>query len=259
MDDVEYTVGEVAARFGVTVRTLHHYDAIGLLIPSGRTRSGYRTYDAGDLTRLQNIVVYRRLGFPLGEIGQMLAADADLESHLRRQRLAVTTRLEELHDLVAALDRTLENVMNDRPATSQDLKELFGDGYDEGYQVEAEQRWGDTVAWRQSQERTAGYTKADWAAVKAETDAVNQAFVSAMKAGQPATSPVAMDAAEAHRRQIDERFYQLGYPMHRGLADMYLADPRFTATYEAIQPGLAQYVHDAIHANADRQSVGGAG
>lgn len=61
-----------------------------------------------------------------------------------------------------------------------------------------------------------------------------------------------MDAAEAHRQQITRWFYDCGYEMHRGLADMYLADPRFTANYENVAPGLAQYVHDAIHANAER-------
>ena len=82
--------------------------------------------------------------------------------------------------------------------------------------------------------------------------AVNAAFVAAMRAGQPATSEAAMDAAEAHRLHIHRRFYDLDHAFHRGLADMYVADPRFTATYEDLAPGLAQYVHDAVHANADR-------
>ena len=136
--------------------------------------------------------------------------------------------------------------------SKDELKELFGDGYDEAYEAEAEQRWGETEAWAQSRARTSRYTKQDWAAIKAEGEAVMLAFAAALDAGEPATSEAAMDAAEAHRRQINDRFYDLGYPMHRGLADMYLADPRFTATYEAVRPGLAQYVHDAVHANADR-------
>jgi hypothetical protein len=90
--------------------------------------------------------------------------------------------------------------------------------------------------------------------VKAEGDAVNAAFVAALRAGEPATSEWAMDAAEAHRRHIHDRFYDLGYEMHCGLADMYVADPRFTRTYEDLEPGLAQYVHDAIHANALRST-----
>jgi DNA-binding transcriptional MerR regulator len=248
-----YSVGQVSELVGVSVRTLHHYDEIGLLVPSGRTPSGYRLYDQADLTRLQHIVVYRRLEFSLEEIGRLLdAAPADVETHLRRQRAAVSTRLDELHALVGALDRALESVMTDRPLSTAEMKELFGEGFSEDFATEAQERWGDTDAWAQSRSRTREYTKADWAAVKAEQDAVNAAFVAALTAGERADGARAMDAAEAHRRHIQDRFYDLGHPMHRALADMYLADPRFTATYERIHPGLAQYVHDAIHANADR-------
>ncbi|HEX6916841.1 MAG TPA: TipAS antibiotic-recognition domain-containing protein, partial [Phycicoccus sp.] len=95
-----------------------------------------------------------------------------------------------------------------------------------------------------------------WEEVRAEMEAVTSALAAAMKAGEPATSEVAMDAAEAHREHIHRRFYDLDHSFHRGLADMYLADPRFTKTYEDIAPGLAQYVHDAIHANADRHTGG---
>lgn len=145
--------------------------------------------------------------------------------------------------------------MSDRPATPEELKELFGDGFSDEYEVEARERWGETDAWRQSASRTKGYTKADWEAVKAEADAVNAALVAAMRAGLPPTSVEAMDAAEAHRRHIAEHFYDLDHAFHRGLADMYTADPRFTKTYEDLEPGLAAYARDAIHANADRHEA----
>jgi len=247
-----WTVGQVAELFGVTVRTLHHYDEIGLLVPSERSGAGYRLYTDGDLARLQQVVVYRRLELPLEEIATLLDGDEDAVDHLRRQRATVMSRLDELRELVSAIDRALEREMNDQPATPEDLKELFGDGFEDEYQQEAEQRWGETDAWKQSQSRTKRYTKADWARVKAEADAVNAAFVTALTAGEPATSEAAMDAAEQHRLHIHERFYDLDHTFHRGLADMYVADPRFTKTYEDIAPGLAAYVRDAIHANADR-------
>lgn len=255
------TVGQVAQSYGVTVRTLHHYDDIGLLTPSERTPAGYRVYSAADLQRLATVVVYRRLGLPLGEIGELLAGRAPVIDHLRRQRATVATRVSELTELVTALDRAIdaheqEDDMTDRPATDAELRELFGPGFDDDYPREAQERWGESEAWAQSQARTSAYTKADWQTVKDETDAVNAAFVAAMDAGEPATSAAAMDAAEAARRQIDERFYTCSPQFHRNLGDMYVADPRFTATYEGIRPGLAQYVRDAIHANADRQEGG---
>jgi len=136
------------------------------------------------------------------------------------------------------------------------VAELFGEGFSDEYAAEAQQRWGDTDAWRQSQARTSRYSKEDWVAIKAEADAVMEGFAAAKRSGQPAGSEPAMDAAEAYRRSVHDRFYDLSYDMHRGLADMYLADPRFTRTYEDVEPGLAQYVRDAVHANADRHADG---
>jgi len=247
------TVGQVAEQFGVTVRTLHHYDQIGLLVPSERTRAGYRLYTGDDITRLQNVVVYRRLGFPLEEIAVLLdEPSVDVGEHLRRQRHAVMSRLDEMSDLVTAIDRALEKEMSGNKLTTQEQRELFGDGFSEDYAEEAEQRWGETGAWRQSQARTSKYTKADWVEVKAEMEANTAAFASAMADGEPATSERAMDAAEQHRLHIHDRFYDLTPEFHRNLGDMYLADPRFTKSYDDVAPGLAQYVRDAIHANADR-------
>ena len=257
------TVGQVAERLGVTVRTLHHYDAIGLVVPSERTSARYRLYTVEDITRLQQVVVYRRLGFALEEIALLLddraAADGGaVIGHLRRQRAAVMSRLDEMRDLVTAIDRALEKEMSGIKLTEEEQKELFGDGFSDDYAEEAEQRWGETEAWKQSQKRTSTYTKEDWAEVKAEMDATNAEFVSAMTDGEPATSERAMDAAEAHRMHIQNRFYDITPEFHRNLGDMYVADPRFTKTYEDIKPGMAQYVRDAIHANADRAAaVGG--
>lgn len=251
------TVGQVADLVGVTVRTLHHYDEIGLLVPSERSWAGYRLYTDGDLERLQQVVVYRRLGLPLDQIAALLGSGDSVVEHLRRQRDVVMTRLDELTGIVVAIDRALEREMSNQPATPEDLKELFGDGFADEHQQEAQERWGETDAWKQSASRTEGYTKADWQQVKAEMDAVHDAFASAKRAGLPPTSTDAMDAAEQHRRHIADRFYDLDHASHRGLADSYVADPRFTRTYDDLAPGLAAYVRDAIHANADRHSTGG--
>lgn len=242
------TVGQVAETFGVTVRTLHHYDEVGLLHPSERTGAGYRLYTAGDLERLSTIVVYRRLGFSLEEIGELLDG-ADVVEHLRRQRDLVTTRLAEMSDLVAAIDRRLEAEMDNKPATTEDLKELFGDGYNEEYQAEAQQRWGDTDKWAQSQERTKDMTPAQWAEVKAETEGFESDLGAAVRAGTPVDGDAAVALAERHRASID-RFYDCDHEFQVCLAQMYLSDPRFTAHYEDIEAGAAQWLHDAIVSNA---------
>lgn len=244
------TVGQVAETFGVTVRTLHHYDEVGLLHPSERTHAGYRLYTADDLQRLSTIVVYRRLGFRLEEIGELLDAEgAEVIDHLRRQRDEVRARVAEMTDLVDAIEHRLEAEMNNTPATTEDLKELFGDGYQEEYQDEAERRWGDTDKWKQSQERTAHWTKADWARVKEEVESFEADLGAAVRAGEPVDGEPAAALAERHRASI-EQYYDCDHEFQICLAQMYLSDPQFTEHYEEIEPGTAQWLHDAIVANA---------
>jgi MerR family transcriptional regulator, thiopeptide resistance regulator len=250
------TVGQVAERFGVTVRTLHHYDEVGLLCPSERSTAGYRLYTDTDVTRLQHVVVYRRLGFALEEIALLLDHPETVEAHLRRQRAAVMSRLDEMRDLVTAIDRALEKEMSGIQLTKEEQRELFGDSFSEDYAQEAEQRWGETDAWKQSQARTSKYTKEDWVRIRDEAQAVTTGLARAMNEGLPATGEQAMDLAEEARQHITRWFYDCSCEMHRGLAQLYVGDPRFARTYEDVAPGLAQYTHDAIVANCDRAAAG---
>ena len=160
----ELIVGEVAERFGITVRTLHHYDHIGLLTPSRRAASGYRVYTSADLTRLSQIIVYRRLELSLDEIASLLA-DGNEVSHLVRQRERVMSRLDEMKGLIEAIDQALEKAMTNTPMSDDDMRELFGEGFDD-YQAEAEQKWGETAEWKESQRRTKSYGKDDWVRIK---------------------------------------------------------------------------------------------
>jgi MerR family transcriptional regulator, thiopeptide resistance regulator len=247
-------VGEVARLAGVTVRTLHHYDRIGLLTPSERTTAGYRRYTPSDLDRLHRILVYRELGFPLEEVATLLdAPDADPAAHLRRQHRLLRNRLERTQAMVAAVEKEMEAQQMGISLTPEERFEIFGDGFSEEYQAEAEERWGDTEAWAQSQRRTAAYSKEDWLAIKAEQDDVERRFASALAAGVPADSEQAMDVAEEHRQHISRWFYDCPPEMHAGLGRMYIEDERFTAHYEQTAPGLAQYVSTAVQANAARQ------
>jgi MerR family transcriptional regulator, thiopeptide resistance regulator len=155
--------------------------------------------------------------------------------------------------------RTIENEMEARKMgmslTPEEHFEIFGTDRIDEHAEEAERRWGASEAFRQSRRRVAGYGKDDWVAIKREADANLRALADALGGGEPATGAVAMDLAEDHRRHIARWFYDCGHDQHRGLAQLYLADPRFTATFEDVAPGLARYVHDAIHANADRSSA----
>jgi len=235
------------------VRTLHHYDEIGLLTPGHRSSAGYRRYRDGDLERLQHILYYRELGFALDDIAVLLGdPTADHRAHLRRQHDLLSGRIGRLTDMVRAVERAMEAETMGISLTPEERFEVFGDHDPAEHADEAKERWGETDAYKQSQQRTKSYRKEDWLAIRAESESITQRMAGAMAAGEPATGAAAMDVAEEHRRHIDRWFYDLGYPMHRGLAEMYLADPRFTANYENVAAGLAQYMHDAILANAAR-------
>ena len=256
MDDaVELPVGEVARLAGITVRTLHHYDEIGLLRPGQRSAAGYRLYSAADVSRLQAVLAYRELGFGLDEIARLLDGDltpADELAHLRRQHDLLTQRIGRLRRVLATLDATMEAHMTGTRLTPAEKLEVFGDHDPEQYAEEVEQRWGDTDAYRESARRTEAYGKQDWLRIKAEAQDVTDRLSRLMADGVPAASPEAMDAARAHREHISRWFYDCPPAMHAGLADMYLADERFTRHYEDVAPGLARYVHDAIHADVAR-------
>jgi DNA-binding transcriptional MerR regulator len=247
------TVGDVARLAGVSVRTLHHYDEVGLLEPSDRSDAGYRLYTTEDLERLQQILFYKELGFTLEEIRTLMGDPAfDRREALLTQREMIAEQALRLEALLGLIDRTLTSLGGGIQMTKEEMFEVFGDFDPAEHEDEVKERWGDTDAYKESARRTATYTKADWARFKAESEEINAAITALMDEGVEADDPRAMDAVDRARLQIDTWFYPCSHQMHVGLAQMYIADPRFTATYEKIHTGMAQYVHDAILANAKR-------
>jgi len=247
-----YTVGEVARLAHVSVRTLHHYDEIGLLAPEGRSDVGYRLYSDTDLARLQQILFYRELDFPLGETARLLGKqDPDPLRALLGQRELIEKKLAHDKQLLALIDKTIDSMERGMALTKEEMFEVFGDFDPTEYEAEAEQRWGDTDAYAESARRTKRYKKEDWAALKAEQDAVNAQMVAVYDAGTAPDEPAATDVAEGARLIIDRWFYPLTREAHVCLGEMYIADPRFTKTYEDMRAGLAQWWYEAIKANAD--------
>ena len=244
-------VGQVAVAAGVSVRTLHHWDAVGLLVPSGRTAAGYRTYAPADLERLRQVLTYRELGFSLEDVRRLLDDPAvDALDHLRRQQSLLADRIARLQTVAALVSRAVEARSMGIELDPHELREVFGDEDPTRYAEEVRERWGDTDAYAQSHARTSSYSKQDWLEVQAEGEDVERRFAEALAAGLPADGPEATAIAEAHRQHISRRFYDCSREMHSSLADTYVADERFAAHYERRAAGLAQYVHDAVKANA---------
>jgi MerR family transcriptional regulator, thiopeptide resistance regulator len=249
---VSYTVGQLAALAHVTVRALHHYDAIGLLTPSARTAAGYRRYNERDLERLQQLLFYRELGFPLDQIAALLDGDTEPQAHLRTQRQLLTERIARLEAMVSAIDRTMEANGMGFKLKPEERFEVFGDFVPEDHEAESRSRWGSSPAFAASQRRVAEYSKDDWLRLRKEAEDITDAMSASMRAGVPSDSVQAMDLAERHRQHITRWFYDCSYAVHRGLGEMYVADPRFTIHYDTVVPGLAAFVRDAILANARR-------
>ena len=247
-----YSVGQVADFAKVTVRTLHHYDEIKLLSPSGRTPAGYRRYGDDDLDRLQQILFYRELGFSLDDIASVLDdRDVSPSEHLLRQQRLLGGRIARLQEMAAAVEKALEARTMGNRLTPEEKFEIFGPGY-EDHEAEAEQRWGDTEVWKQSQGRTARLAKEDWIRIKAEADGLMRRIADSVRAGVAPDSEQAMAIAEDHRMHVVRNFYDCSYTIHRGLAEMYTADPRFEETYEKEVRGGAAWFRLAVIANADR-------
>ena len=251
-----YQVKEVAELTGVSVRTLHHYDELGLLVPSRRSPAGYRKYTQADLLRLQQILIGRELGFSLEEIKRSLDDPGfDRRAALELQRAELAARLERTVGMQRAVDAALSTLKEEgektmEEMTREEIRTLF-EGFDPGrYEEEARQRWGNTNAYAESARRTRKYTKADWERYKAEYHALMESSAKLQQTGVAQDAQEARALAEQHRLLIDRWFYPCDKAMHEKLAAMYEADARFSENIDRYGEGLTAWLSEAIRANA---------
>jgi len=247
------TVGAIARLAGVTVRTLHHYDEIGLVVPGERTDAGYRLYGPAEVERLQEVLFFRELGFGLDEIREIVTGPSyDRARALARQRELLETSTDRLLAMIDALDEAITAEKRGTKMTNEEMLSVFGDFNPAEYEEEAAERWGDTDAYHDSMRRTARYTVEDWEELGGEATEINEALLALMEAGAAPDGIDAMDVAERHRGHISKWFYECTPEIHAGLGQMYVADHRFAENIDKAGPGLAQYLSAAIAANARR-------
>lgn len=231
-DAADLTVGQAAARLDVTVRTLHHWDEMGLARPSSRSASGYRLYAEGDLERLRRIVVYRELGFDLEAVRGILDdPSVSVVTALRAQREQLAERVEHLNALGDDLARMAAAHEHGLLMTVEEQTATFGQGWNPQWPAAARQRYGDTPEWRQHAERCASRTVVDWQAIVDATATLDQALADAMDAGVEPGSPTA-DALVEHHREAFSAYFPITRQMQVVLGHMYEADPEYTAHYE---------------------------
>ena len=254
-DSGELTVGQVAGLVGVSVRTLHHWDEIGLVVPSARSWAGYRLYGPDDVARIHRVLVYRETGMPLAEVARVLDdPDVDATAHLARQRDLLQARIAHLTRMLRAVDTMMERNSMGENLTPQQQAEILGAEWDPAWQEEAEERWGDSDEWAQAAARKAAMTRQDWARVAEETEALETDLANAMREGVVPGSERANALAERHRASID-RWFDTTYAKQVLIARGYVANSRFTAYYDKRESGLAAWIEEIIDANAAAHGV----
>ncbi|APX32705.1 MerR family transcriptional regulator [Brachybacterium sp. P6-10-X1] len=256
----DLTVGRVADLVGVSVRTLHHWDGIGLVRPGGRSWSGYRLYDADDIARIHRVLVYRELGLALAQIGRILDdPGVDPREHLLRQRTLLQERIRRLEKTATAVDEMIErtDMTTDETTTSLSPEEqarIFGTDWDPAYQDEARERWGGTDAWKQSAARTRDRDAQQWQEIKDEIDALEADLAAALARGVEPGGEDANALAERHRASI-ARHYDCSLSQQVVLGRTYTEDPRFAAHYDQRAEGLAAWLRRVIEENARAHGV----
>ena len=236
-------IKEFAKLTGVSVRTLHYYDEIGLLKPAlVDAQNGYRFYDENSLLRMQEILFYRELDFPLKSILEILSSpDYDKQKALAEQRKLLELKKERLERIIDALDGATKGKVTMAAFDNSDYETAR-----KQYEVEAKQRWGETDAYKEHAEKTAKYTKDKWQDVNDGLMVIFTKFAECMKNGNTADSDDAQALVKELQNYITENYYTCTKEILTGLGQMYVADERFKINIDKNGNGTAEFVSQAI-------------
>ena len=232
-------IKEFALFTGVSVRTLHYYDEIGLLPPAYVDRfTGYRYYDENSLLRMQEILFYRELDFPLKSIGEILSSPTyDNEKVLNEQKHLLILKKERLERLITAIDGAVkgENIMT-----------AFNNSEFEKYKREVEEKWGKTAAYAEYTEKTKTYSNDKFNELAIGIDHIMAEFAICMKNGQTPNSREVQYLVKILQEHITTNYYLCTNQILLCLGQMYVADERFKNNIDKHGDGTAQFIFEAI-------------
>ena len=232
-------IKEFAKFTGVSVRTLHYYDEIGLLVPAYVDKyTGYRYYNQQSLLRMQEILFYRELDFSLKTIREILTSpNYDRQKALTEQKNLLTLKKERLERLIYSIDNAMkgENIM-----TAFDNSEF------EKYKAEAKEKWGKTDAYKEHTEKTKEYSKEKWNQLSQEMNDIFAEFAVCMQSNQEPNSPQAQALVKRLQDHITENYYLCTNEILAGLGQMYVADERFKNNIDKHANGTAEFACKAI-------------
>ncbi|GEL77576.1 MerR family transcriptional regulator [Tenuibacillus multivorans] len=245
-----YQVKEVAELSGISVRTLHHYDKIGLLKPSKVAKNGYRYYDDDNLAQLQHILFFKELDFSLKQIKDIMTDnDFDERDTLMKHRELLEKKIHRLEKLIKTIDETFASMKEGGSMNQKKMFENFSmediENHKTKYAKETKEKYGHTDAYKQSQQRTANYTEEDWKSISEQSHEIYNRLASLMN-HSPEEDEVQKAIGQWYQL-INDNFYECSPEMFSGLGDMYVNDPRFTKNINQYGEGLAQFMRDAMH------------
>lgn len=251
---MKYKVKEVADMAGVSVRTLHHYDQIGLLEPESVSPAGYRLYTDKDLERLQQILFFKELGFSLQETKDIIdSPEFDRKEAFTAHRRLLIEKKNRLEKIITSLEQTIESIEG---GIKMDNKKMFGafdmtdiERHKERYAEETKKKYGNSDAYRESMEKTSKYKKEDWARIAARSEEIYMKVIENMNKG--AAAHEVQEAVAELRQYITDNFYNCTPEIFRGLGDLYVADERFTVNIDKYKPGLARFLKEAMRIYCD--------
>ena len=234
-------IKEFAEISGISVRTLHYYDEIGLLKPADiDSQTGYRYYDESSLLRMQEILFYRELDFSLKSIKDILSSpNYDKSNALNEQKRLLMLKKERLEGLISAIDRAMkgENIMN-----------AFDNSEFEKRKAEAKEKWGATPAYKEYEEKTRDYSRRKWDDLGEGMDQIMSDFAACMRDGNAPDSAEAQQLVKKLQNYITENYYHCSSEILTNLGQMYVADKRFKDNIDKHGDGTAAFICDAINA-----------
>jgi DNA-binding transcriptional MerR regulator len=248
-----YKVKEVADLVGISIRTLHHYDQIGLLAPESVNQAGYRLYTDRELERLQQILFFREIGFALPDIKTILDSPGfDRKIALEAHKELLLEKKQRLEHIIDTVNQTIQSIEGGTPMSNKEMFEGFDmtpiEEHKMKYAAEARHKYGDATM-DAVEERTNKYSKGEWAAIMAESGDIYTRIVARMDKG-PA-DPEVQEAVASIRQWITKNFYDCTPEIFRGLGDLYAMDERFTANIDKYKEGLASFLREAMHIYCD--------
>ncbi len=245
-----YTIKELADLAGVTTRTLRYYDQKGLVIPAALGSNGYRYYDHDSLLRLQQILFYRELDVPLKDIHFILSSpDFQLLPALQNHHNAIQMKVKRYQELLGTIQRTISSIRGEENMAENE----YFHGFDESqYEVEAQDRWGQTPQYKESQRKWSSYSEDQKEEIKKEGGLITVRMVSENPDARP-TDPDVQKAIEDYYTYLNQYFYTCDVEFLRNLADMWVEDPRFAINYERVREGGATFVREAVQIFCDRK------